>query len=52
VSYGGIKTFTITPKTGYRIAGVVVDGKSVGAVTRYTFSNVTANHTIAATFTF
>jgi hypothetical protein len=51
VSFGGSKTFTITPKIGYRIAGVTVDGKSVGAVTRYTFRNVAANHTIAATFT-
>jgi hypothetical protein len=50
VSYGGSKTFTITPKTGYRIAGVIVDGKSVGAVTKYTFSNIAANHTIIATF--
>ena len=51
VSSGGSKTFTITPQTGYRIASVIVDGKSVGAVTNYTFSNVTANHTITATFT-
>jgi hypothetical protein len=29
---------------------VTVDGASVGAVTTYTFTNVTANHTIAATF--
>jgi len=29
---------------------VLVDGASVGAVTSYTFSNVTANHTISATF--
>jgi hypothetical protein len=29
---------------------VTVDGTSVGAVTTYTFSNVTANHTISATF--
>src|SRR5207249_5408827 len=29
---------------------VTVDGVSVGAVTSYTFSNVTADHTIAATF--
>ncbi len=52
VSSGGSKTFTITPKTFYRIANVMVDGKSIGAVTQYTFSNVTANHTISATFTF
>src|SRR5207237_636820 len=30
---------------------VLVDGSSVGAVGTYTFSNVTANHTIAASFT-
>jgi hypothetical protein len=32
------------------VAGVTVDGASVGAVTSYTFSNVQANHTISATF--
>ena len=51
VNKGGRKTFTITPKTGYRIADVIVDGESMGAVSNYTFSNVAANHTIAATFT-
>ncbi len=50
VSSGTSKTFAITPNTGYRVAGVLVDGTSVGAVTTYTFSNVTANHTIAASF--
>ena len=50
VSYGTSKTFTITPNSGYRVAGVLVDGTSVGAVTTYTFNNVTANHTIAASF--
>lgn len=52
VSKGGTKTFTITPKLFYRISGVTVDGRSVGAVSTYTFSNITANHTISATFTF
>ncbi len=32
------------------MASVLVDGSSVGAVTGYTFTNVTANHTIAAAF--
>ena len=50
VNSAGSKTFTINPETGYRIFGVIVDGKSVGAVTRYTFNNVAANHTITATF--
>ncbi len=47
---GGNQTFTITPNTGYRVVNVLVDGASVGAVTAYTFNNVTANHTISATF--
>jgi hypothetical protein len=32
------------------VADVVVDGVSVGAVASYTFSNITATHTISATF--
>ncbi|HQQ13119.1 MAG TPA: cohesin domain-containing protein, partial [Bacteroidales bacterium] len=50
VNNGANQTFTITPNTGYSIANVLVDGVSVGAVPSYTFSNVTANHTIAASF--
>lgn len=50
VNYGTSKTYTIAPATGYSIAGVTVDGVSVGAVASYTFSSVNANHTIAATF--
>ncbi len=50
VSSGTSKTFTITPSTGYRIADVKVNGVSVGAVASYTFSNVTANKTLAASF--
>lgn len=47
---GGNQTYTITPATGYHVSDVFVDGASVGAVTSYTFSNVTANHTIHAAF--
>ena len=50
VTYGANQTFTVTPNTGYAISSVTVDGASVGAVTSYTFSNVTGNHTIAASF--
>ena len=50
VSHGSNRTFTITANTGYTIANVLVDGASVGAVSSYTFSNVTAAHTISATF--
>jgi Subtilase family/Divergent InlB B-repeat domain len=50
VTYGANQTFTITPDTGYQVADLLVDGSSVGAVTAYTFINVTSNHTIAASF--
>ncbi|OGW37758.1 MAG: hypothetical protein A2Y97_09030 [Nitrospirae bacterium RBG_13_39_12] len=51
VNYGANQTFTITPNANYSVANVVADGSSVGAVTTYTFTNVTANHTISASFT-
>ena len=50
VNYGGSKTFTITPASGYHVASVLIDGHSVGADTSYSFSNVTSNHTVSATF--
>jgi hypothetical protein len=50
VAAGSNQTFTITPNSGFAIAGVLVDGASVGAVSTYTFTNVTTNHTISATF--
>jgi len=50
VEEGADQTFTITPDSGYRIANVLVDGTFVGAVTSYTFTNVTSDHTIRASF--
>ena len=46
----GALTFTMTPNTGYRISDVKVDGGSIGAVATYTFTNVTASHTIEGSF--
>ncbi len=51
VAPGASQTFTITPNAGVGISNVVVDGVSQGAVTSYTFTNVTANHAITAVFT-
>ncbi len=42
--------YTITPKPGYFIQDVKVDGASVGSVRSYTFDPLAANHTIAASF--
>jgi sugar lactone lactonase YvrE len=50
VNYGGSASYTIKPANGYQVANVLVDGVSVGTVTSYTFTNVTANHTISASF--
>ena len=50
VESGGSQTFTVAADPGYRIADVIVDGQSVGARQQYTFSNVTASHTIEAHF--
>jgi len=50
VTEGEDQTFTITPEDDYQIADLVVDGQSVGAVAEYTFGDVTADHTISATF--
>ena len=51
MNQGASQTFTITPDNGaYCITDVKVDGTSVGAVSDYIFSNVTANHTIEASF--
>ena len=50
VNLGASKTFSITPALGYHVADVKVDGVSKGAQPSWTFSNVTANHTIMATF--
>ena len=51
VREGGSKEFTFTPNAGYDVDTVTVDGKAVTLTNgKYTFTNVTANHTIRATF--
>ena len=50
VARGKDQSFHINPINGYRISDVIVDGKSVGAVSTYTFDSVKANHTIQVKF--
>jgi len=50
VNHGSNQNFTITPDAGYHVDDVLVDGISVGSVTSHQFNNVTANHTISASF--
>ena len=47
---GSSLSYTITAAEGYAISDVLVDGASVGAVERYVFENITADHTITAVF--
>ena len=49
-AYGGSRTYTITPDSDYSISDVLVDGKSVGAVSSYTFTDIKQAHTIQAVF--
>jgi len=50
VDPGSDQTFTITPEPGYEIFDVITNSGSVGAVFSYTFTNVTADDTITASF--
>ena len=50
VNHGANQLFVITANENYHIADVIIDGASVGAVTSYTFENITTNHTIGASF--
>ena len=55
VDCGSDITFTISPETTtpdqcYHIADVLADGVSVGAVSSHIFGNVTADHSITASF--
>ena len=58
VPRGSSQTFIATANAGYRVADVLIDGRSVGAVpylyrdhsSSYTFNNVAANHVISALF--
>lgn len=50
VNIGSSQSFVITPNPGYHVLDVLVDGVSQGPLTSYTFSNVSGNHTISASF--
>jgi PKD repeat protein len=50
VTHGSDQPFTITRNAGYHISSVLVDGVSNGTISSYTFTNVTKDHSIAASF--
>jgi hypothetical protein len=51
INNGANQTFSITPDQGYQVLDVAVDNTSVGAISSYTFNNVSRDHTIIANFT-
>lgn len=48
---GTSQTFTLTPKKGFRIQELRVNGSSVGSVESYTLADIRADHTVDAVFT-
>ena len=50
VSYNESQTFTITPKNGFHIVDVRVNGKSIGPVSSYIAQNIQSATTISAVF--
>ena len=50
VLHGNNQSYSITPAKGYQIEEVIVDNVSVGAVTNYSFRNVTSDHSISVRF--
>ncbi len=50
VAAGGSREFTAIPSSGYVVREMRIDGGSVGALTSYNFTNVTANHVVEARF--
>ncbi|TAK55068.1 MAG: choice-of-anchor D domain-containing protein [Bacteroidetes bacterium] len=51
VPYGGSQAFTFTPTTGYHVDSLFIDGvPAMDSLAGYTFTNVTAPHTIHVTF--
>ncbi|MEI6509176.1 MAG: SdrD B-like domain-containing protein, partial [Bacteroidota bacterium] len=49
-NYNTTQTYTITPDANYHILDVLVDDVSISALSTYDFTNISANHTISATF--
>lgn len=50
VLFGGSQSFSMTPKAGYYINDLLVNGVSVGLLDSYEFTNVNSHHTIEAVF--
>ncbi len=50
LNQGSSLSYTFTPNTGYLVDSVLIDGIKVDSIQGYTFSNISANHSIRITF--
>ena len=50
IAFGATRTIKITPNEGYAVADVVVNGKSIGAVTEYKLTPAVGDSTVEVTF--
>ncbi len=50
VTEGSTVLYTITPKSGYAIRTIYVDGKEIGKTSSFNFTDVKGDHTISADF--
>jgi hypothetical protein len=50
ILYGQEQSYSFTPEKGFKIEDVIVDNVSMGAVTNYSFRDVTSDHSITAEF--
>ncbi|TKC86305.1 glycoside hydrolase family 2 [Trinickia terrae] len=50
VLQGGSQTFTAQPAQGYGVGSMTVDGQEVGVQSSYTFTDVTAPHSVSVSF--
>lgn len=47
---GETVTLIFTPNTNYAISNITIDGVAKGAISSYTFENISSDHTVVATF--
>ena len=50
VNQGADQVFSILPDPNYQVADVLVDGVSIGSANAYTFTDITRDHSISASF--
>ncbi|OGR04132.1 MAG: hypothetical protein A2511_11050 [Deltaproteobacteria bacterium RIFOXYD12_FULL_50_9] len=51
VEPGSAATYIFTAESGYKVAGVIVDGQQLGPLDSYTFNDISADHAVAVSFT-